>query len=73
MKPTRRRLGEADFSRREGGMETRQYRLANVSSTTRFRHDGPQIVAPAWRAPVIGGAVDAVVRRRALAERDFAG
>ena len=56
-------------------METRQYRLAEcvVDYFLFPADDGPQIFAWAWRAPVIGGAVDAVACRRALAERDFAG
>ena len=69
-----RRLGAADFQRREGGMETRQYRLAEcVVDYFLFPQDGdPQIVAWAWRAPVIGTALDAVACRRALAARDLA-
>ena len=56
-------------------METRQYRLAEcvVDYFLFSTDDGPQIVAWAWRAAVIGGAVDAVACRRALAARDIAG
>ena len=55
-------------------METRQYRLAEcVVDYFLFPQDGgPQIVAWAWRAPVIGTALDAVACRRALAARDLA-
>ena len=56
-------------------METRQYRLpACVVDYFLFpRDDGPQIVAWAWRTPVIGGVVDDLACRRALAEREMAG
>ena len=56
-------------------METRQYQLAEcVVDYFLFPTDGgPQIVAWAWRSAVIGGAMDAVACRRALAARDIAG
>ena len=71
----RRRLGDADFSRTEGGMETRQYRLGEcVVDYFLFTQDGsPRIVAWAWRTPVIGDTVDALSCRRALAARELSG
>ena len=66
------RLGMADFTRREGKMETWQYRLdVCVVDYFLFPNEGRrEIVSWAWRAPTVGIAVDAVACRRALATRD---
>ena len=66
------RLGIADFTRREGEMETWQYRLdVCVVDYFLFPNEGRrEIVSWAWRAPTVGIAVDAMACRRALATRD---
>lgn len=66
------RLGTADFTRREGQMETWQYRL-DICVVDYFlfpKADKHEIVSWAWRAPTVGESVDALACRRALAIRD---
>lgn len=68
------RLGPADFTRREGRMETWQYRL-DICVVDYFlfpNNDGTRVVGWAWRAPVVGDPVDALACRRSLAGRDSA-
>ena len=66
------RLGEADFTRTEGEVETWQYRLETcvVDYFLVVDSDATQIVSWAWRAPVIGAQIDETACRRALAGRD---
>ena len=66
------RLGEADFSRHEGVVETRQYRFtACVVDYFLYPQDSVTAVRNwAWRSPVIGRSLDATACRQALAERD---
>ena len=68
------RLGDADFTRQEGNMETRQYRFdICVVDYFLFPKDGShRIVSWAWRAPLVGDAFDEQACRRALATRDSA-
>lgn len=68
----RTRLGTADFTRREGQMETWQYRLEMciVDYFLFPKEDGQEIVSWAWRAPMVGETFDALACRRALAARD---
>ena len=68
------RLGEADFTRTEGEVETWQYRFETcvVDYFLVVDSDTAKIVSWAWRAPVIGAQVDETACRRALAGRDSA-
>ena len=68
------RLGEADFTRTEGEVETWQYRFETcvVDYFLVVDSDTAKIVSWAWRAPVIGAQVDKTACRRALAGRDSA-
>ena len=68
------RLGEADFTRTEGEVETWQYRFETcvVDYFLVVDSDTAKIVSWAWRAPVIGAQVDETACRRALADRDAA-
>ena len=68
------RLGEADFTRTEGEMETWQYRFETcvVDYFLVTDSDTARVVSWAWRAPVIGAQVDETACRRALAGRDSA-
>ena len=68
------RLGEADFTRSEGEVETWQYRFETcvVDYFLVVDSDTAKIVSWAWRAPVIGAQVDETACRRALADRDAA-
>lgn len=68
------RLGEADFRRLEGVVETRQYRFtACVVDYFLYPEDSVTAVRNwAWRSPVIGRSLDATACRQALAERDDA-
>ena len=70
----RSRLGEADFTRTEGEVETWQYRFETcvVDYFLVVDSDTAKIVSWAWRAPVIGAQVDETACRRALADRDAA-
>ena len=70
----RSRLGEADFTRTEGEVETWQYRFETcvVDYFLVVDSDTAKIVSWAWRAPVIGAQVDETACRRALASRDSA-
>ena len=70
----RSRLGEADFTRTEGEVETWQYRFETcvVDYFLVVDSDTAKIVSWAWRAPVIGAQVDETACRRALAGRDSA-
>ena len=68
------RLGTADFKRREGQMETWQYRL-DICVVDYFLFataDGTRVVGWAWRAPVVGDPINALACRRSLASRDNA-
>ena len=66
------RLGDADFKRREGSVETWQYRFQTcvVDYFLYPENADPAVRNWAWRSPVIGGRLDAKACRRALAERD---
>ena len=68
------RLGEADFTRREGAVETWQYRFQTcvVDYFIGAEISGPAVRSWAWRSPVIGGSLDATACRRELAGRDSA-
>ena len=68
------RLGEADFTRTEGEVETWQYRFETcvVDYFLVVDSDTAKIVSWAWRAPVIGAQVDETACRRALAGRGSA-
>ena len=68
----RQRLGDADFKRREGPVETWQYRFRTcVVDYFVYAEDAdPAVRKWVWRSPVIGGGLDVVACRRALAERD---
>ena len=68
------RLGEADFTRTEGEVETWQYRFETcvVDYFLVVDSDAARVVSWAWRAPVIGAQVDKTACRRALAGRDSA-
>ena len=68
----RTRLGAADFTRREGQMETWQYRLEMcvVDYFLSPKGGGREIVSWAWRSPMVGESIDALACRRALAARD---
>ena len=68
------RLGDADFKRREGPVETWQYRFPTCVVDYFIYADqaNPAIRSWAWRSPVIGGGLDVVACRRALADRDRA-
>ena len=68
----RTRLGAADFTRREGQMETWQYRLKMcvVDYFLSPKEGGREIVSWAWRSPMVGESIDALACRRALAARD---
>ena len=68
------RLGEADFTRTEGEIETWQYRFETcvVDYFLVVDSEAARIVSWAWRAPVIGVQVDETACRRALAGRDAA-
>ena len=68
------RLGEADFSRTEGEVETWQYRFETcvVDYFLIVDSDATKIVGWAWRTPMIGAQVDEKACRRALAGRDAA-
>jgi len=68
------RLGEADFTRTEGAVETWQYRFETcvVDYFLVVDSDVARVVSWAWRAPVIGAQVDEKACRRALAGRDSA-
>ena len=68
----RTRLGAADFTRREGQMETWQYRLEMcvVDYFLSPKEGGREIVSWAWRSPMVGESIDALACRRALAARD---
>ena len=68
----RARLGEADFKRREGPVETWQYRFRTcvIDYFIQAGDAGPTVRGWAWRSPVIGSALDAETCRRALAGRD---
>ena len=70
----RSRLGEADFTRTEGEVETWQYRFETcvVDYFLVVDSDTAKIVSWAWRAPVIGAQVDETACRRALAGRGSA-
>ncbi len=70
----RQRLGDADFKRREGPVETWQYRFRTcVVDYFVYAEDAdPAVRKWVWRSPVIGGGLDVVACRRALAERDRA-
>ena len=68
------RLGKADFKRREGPVETWQYRFPTCV-VDYFLYPGaanPAVRNWAWRSPVIGGRLDIMACRRALAGRDSA-
>ena len=66
------RLGDADFTRREGPVETWQYRFQTcvVDYFLYSGTAGPAVRSWAWRPPVIGGRLDATACRRDLAGRD---
>ena len=68
------RLGEADFTRNEGGVETWQYRFDTcvVDYFLIVESGAATVVSWAWRAPVIGASVDKTACRRALAGRNAA-
>ena len=68
------RLGEADFTRAEGEVETWQYRFETcvVDYFLVTDSDTARVVSWAWRAPVIGAQVEETACRRALAGRDSA-
>ena len=68
------RLGEADFTRNEGGVETWQYRFDTcvVDYFLIVESGAATVVSWAWRAPVIGASVDETACRRALAGRNAA-
>lgn len=68
------RLGEADFKRREGPVETWQYRFPACVVDYFLYPDAanPAVRNWAWRSPVIGGRFDIMACRRALAGRDSA-
>ena len=68
------RLGEADFTRTEGEVETWQYRFETcvVDYFLVAESDTARVVSWAWRAPVIGALVNETACRRALADRDTA-
>ena len=68
------RLGDADFTRTEGQMETWQYRFdICVVDYFLFAQEGDhEVVSWAWRALTVGETVDALACRRALAARDSA-
>ena len=68
------RLGQADFTRTEGGVETWQYRFKTcvVDYFLVVDSDATKIVSWAWRAPVISEQIDETACRRALAGRDAA-
>ena len=70
----RQRLGDADFKRREGPVETWQYRFRTcVVDYFVYAEDAdPAVRKWVWRSPVIGGGLDVIACRRALAERDRA-
>ena len=70
----RSRLGEADFTRTEGEVETWQYRFETcvVDYFLIVDSDAAMVGSWAWRAPVIGAQVDETACRRALAGRDSA-
>ncbi|MGB1668805.1 MAG: hypothetical protein ACPHE2_02680, partial [Candidatus Puniceispirillaceae bacterium] len=70
----RSRLGEADFTRTEGEVETWQYRFETcvVDYFLVVDSDAARVVSWAWRAPVIGAQVDETACRRALAGRGSA-
>ena len=66
------RLGDADFKRREGPVETWQYRFPICVIDYFLYSDAtkPEVRNWAWRSPVIGGTLDSVACRRALAKRE---
>ena len=70
----RSRLGEADFTRTEGEVETWQYRFETcvVDYFLVADSNAARVISWAWRAPVIGAQVDETACRRALAGRDSA-
>ena len=68
------KLGEADFTRSEGGVETWQYRFETcvVDYFLIVESGTTTVVSWAWRAPVIGAPIDEISCRRALAGRKAA-
>ena len=68
------KLGEADFTRSEGGVETWQYRFETcvVDYFLIVESGTTMVVSWAWRAPVIGAPIDEISCRRALAGRKAA-
>jgi len=68
------RLGDADFTRTEGEVETWQYRFETcvVDYFLVVDSEAARVVSWAWRAPVIDAQIDETACRRALAGRDTA-